>query len=80
MVSAGSGLGLLVDSFVVTGLAGDVDRGRQVTTSDASVIKPHFGEAASAANAEFDFDCNGTVSTSDFSQVKPLFGNAPGCP
>jgi hypothetical protein len=69
------------DSFHVRTLSGDIDRNGTVTTGDASIIKPHFGETAAIAGAVFDFDCSGTVSTSDFSVVKPLFGNtAPDCP
>jgi hypothetical protein len=70
-----------IDSFSVRTLAGDIDRNGSVTTGDASIIKPHFGETAAVAGAEFDFDVSGTVTTSDFSVVKPLFGNtAPACP
>jgi hypothetical protein len=70
-----------VDSFHVRTLAGDIDRNGTVTTGDASIIKPHFGEPAASAGAVFDFDCSGTVSTSDFSVVKPRFGHtAPACP
>ena len=69
------------DSMCVRPLAGDIDRGGSVSTGDASIIKPHFGEPAAASNAEFDFDTSGTVTTGDFSVVKPLFGHtAPACP
>ena len=67
----------------VRGLEGDIDRGGLVSTSDASIIKPKFGQTPSeaSANVEFDFDVSGLISTSDFSQVKPKFGNAaPDCP
>jgi hypothetical protein len=65
----------------VRGLAGDVDRNGTVTTGDASIIKPHFGDVPTEADAEFDFDLSGLISTGDFSQVKPLFGNeALDCP
>ena len=73
--------GEVEDTFAVRTLAGDVDRDGAVSTGDASVVKPHFGEPADADNAEFDFDCNGLVSTSDFSTIKPNFGHqAPACP
>jgi hypothetical protein len=69
------------DSFAVRTLAGDVDRNGQVTTGDASIIKPHFGDTPTDADAEFDYDLSGLITTADFSQVKPKFGNAaPGCP
>jgi hypothetical protein len=69
------------DSFAVRTLAGDVDRNGTVSTGDASIVKPHFGDPADADNAEFDFDCSGLITTGDFSQVKPRFGNtAPACP
>jgi hypothetical protein len=65
----------------VRGLEGDVDRSGLVTTGDASIVKPHFGDTPTDADAEFDFDCSGLVTTSDFSQIKPLFGNVvPNCP
>ena len=59
----------------VCGLEGDIDRGGLVSTSDASIIKPKFGDTPTNADAEFDFDCSGLIATSDFSQVKPKFGN-----
>ena len=62
-------------------LAGDIDRSGQVSTADASIIKPKFGQTPTALTAEFDFDVSGQISTSDFSQVKPKFGHiAPECP
>jgi hypothetical protein len=65
----------------VRGLEGDVDRSGLVTTGDASIIKPKFGDTPTAADAEFDFDVSGLISTADFSQIKPSFGNlAPACP
>jgi hypothetical protein len=60
----------------VCGLEGDIDRGGLVSTGDASIVKPKFGDTPTDADAEFDFDVSGLVSTSDFSQVKPKFGNA----
>jgi hypothetical protein len=69
------------DTFAVRPLAGDSDRGGTVSTGDASIVKPHFGETAGPGNAEFDFDCNGEISTADFSMIKPNFGHeAAGCP
>jgi hypothetical protein len=67
----------------VRGLEGDIDRGGLVSTGDASIIKPKFGQTPTeaAGNVEFDFDVSGLISTSDFSQVKPKFGHAaPECP
>jgi hypothetical protein len=65
----------------VCGLEGDIDRGGLVSTGDASIIKPHFGDTPTDADAEFDFDVSGLVTTGDFSQVKPKFGNsAQECP
>ena len=65
----------------VCGLEGDIDRSGLVSTGDASIIKPRFGDTPTDADAEFDYDVSGLISTSDFSQVKPKFGNAtPGCP
>jgi hypothetical protein len=72
-----------VDSFHVRTLAGDIDRSGLVSTGDASIIKPKFGQTPSeaAGNVEYDYDCSGLVSTGDFSQVKPQFGHtAPACP
>jgi hypothetical protein len=60
----------------VCSLEGDIDRGGLVSTGDASIIKPKFGDTPTDADAELDFDVNGLVSTGDFSQVKPKFGNA----
>jgi hypothetical protein len=58
-------------------LHGDIGRDGLVTTADASIIKPHFGQIPSEAadNVEFDYDCSGGISTGDFSQVKPKFGS-----
>jgi hypothetical protein len=68
-------------SVCVRGLEGDIDRGGLVSTGDASIIKPHFGDTPTDADAEFDYDLSGLISTGDFSQVKPLFGHtAPACP
>jgi hypothetical protein len=68
-------------SVCVRGLQGDTNRDGLVSTGDASIIKPHFGDIPTGANAEFDFDVSGVISTGDFSQVKPLFGHtAPACP
>jgi hypothetical protein len=73
--------GEVEDSFAVRTLAGDLDRSGLVTTADASVVKPHLGNPATAENAVFDYDCSGMISTADFSQVKPNFGHAaPACP
>jgi hypothetical protein len=60
----------------VCGLEGDIDRGGLVSTGDASIIKPKFGDTPTEATAQFDFYADGLISTSDFSQVKPYFGNA----
>ena len=62
----------------VCGLEGDIDRGGLVSTGDASIIKPKFGQTPSEAsvNVEFDVDASGLITTSDFSQVKPKFGNS----
>jgi hypothetical protein len=69
------------DSICVRPLEGDIDRGGLVSTGDASIIKPKFGDTPTGASAEFDFDVSGLISTGDFSQVKPKFGNAaPACP
>jgi hypothetical protein len=65
-----------LDSFCVRGLEGDIDRGGLVSTSDASIIKPKFGDTPTGGDAEFDYDVSGLISTSDFSQVKPNFGHA----
>ena len=73
-------VGDVADAFVVRTLAGDVDRDGTVSTGDASVVKPHFGEPAGAGNAEYDYDCNGTVTTADFSLIKPHFGHELTCP
>jgi hypothetical protein len=62
-------------SVCVCGLEGDIDGSGLVSTGDASIIKPKFGQTPTAATAEFDFDVSGLVSTGDFSQVKPKFGN-----
>jgi hypothetical protein len=59
----------------VCGLAGDIDRGGLVTTGDASIIKPKFGQTPTAATAQFDYDLGGLINTGDFSVVKPKFGN-----
>ncbi len=68
-------------SVCVRTLAGDIDRNGIVSTGDASIIKPHFGQSATVAGAEFDFDQNDIVSTGDASIVKPRFGHtAPSCP
>ncbi len=81
MTAGGVALDPLSSSFSVQALQGDIDRNGVVSTGDASIIKPHFGEAADAANAVFDFDVNGIISTGDASLIKPLFGHAtPGCP
>jgi hypothetical protein len=72
--------GEVEDEFVVRTLAGDVDRDGTVSTADASVVKPHFGEPADAGNAQYDYDCNGAVTTGDFSVIKPLFGHELTCP
>jgi hypothetical protein len=68
------------DSFEVRPLAGDMDMGGLVSTGDASIIKPKFGDTPGVdCDPEFDFDCSGLVSTSDFSQVKPKFGDTMIC-
>ena len=65
----------------VCGLEGDIDRSGLVTTGDASIIKPHFGDTPTDATAEFDYSVSGLITTSDFSSVKPWFGNTvPECP
>ena len=69
------------DSFDVVTLRGDINRDGVVSTADASIIKPKFGQIPTVVGAEFDYNVDGIVSTADFSQVKPLFGNAgPACP
>ncbi len=77
MQSSGGG-GVTNPSFSLTALQGDIDRNGIVSTGDASIIKPHFGEAVDASNLQFDHDSNGVISTGDASIVKPLFGNAAG--
>ncbi len=73
--------GQVDDSFAVRPLKGDVDRNGVVSTGDASVIKPRFGQDPGVVGAEFDFDANGIISTGDASLIKPIFGNAsPACP
>ncbi len=67
-------------SFDVRPLRGDIDRNGVVSTGDASVIKPNFGQNPASVGAQFDFDANGVISTGDASQIKPLFGNAAACP
>ena len=70
------------DSFTVGMLSGDIDRSGLVSTGDASIIKPHFGQTPSntpgsgLCEPQFDYDCSGLCSTSDFSQVKPKFGHS----
>jgi hypothetical protein len=56
-------------------LDGDINRNGLVAISDASIIKPKFGDTPTDATAEFDFYVDGLISMSDFSQVKPYFGN-----
>ena len=69
------------DSFTVRMLAGDVDRDGAVSTGDASIVKPHFGEAVSVDNMLYDYNCSGLVTTADFSEIKPNFGNeVASCP
>ena len=73
--------GRIHDSFDVRTLRGDINRDGVVSTADASIIKPRFGQLPGVVGAEFDYNVDGIVSTADFSQVKPLFGNAtPVCP
>ncbi len=68
-------------SVCVRTLQGDIDRNGIVSTGDASIIKPHFGQTAATAGAQFDFDQNDIVSTGDASIVKPRFGHSiPPCP
>ena len=62
-------------------LRGDINRDGVVSTADASIIKPKFGQIPSSATAAFDYNVDGIISTADFSQVKPRFGNTtPSCP
>ena len=68
-------------SVCVAGVRGDINGDGVVSTADASIIKPKFGQVPTNATAQFDYNVDGFVSTADFSQVKPLFGNAPpACP
>ena len=73
--------GDLHDSFDVRRLRGDMNRDGIVSTADASIIKPKFGQVPTVVGAELDYNVDGIISTADFSQVKPLFGNsATACP
>ena len=73
--------GDVADTFPVRTLRGDINRDGVVSTADASIIKPKFGQIPSSATAAFDYNVDGIISTADFSQVKPRFGNAaPSCP
>ena len=66
---------------VFRGLEGDIDRGGLVSTGDASIIKPKFGQTPTDATAQFDYDVDGLISMGDFSLVKSRFGHpAPECP
>ena len=75
MASAG-GVALAGSTFEVVALRGDTNVDLVVSTADASIIKPKFGETADGTNFRFDHNNDGIISTADFSQVKPLFGNA----
>ena len=69
------------DSFSVRTLKGDVNRDGSTNTTDASQIKPRFGQDAATAGPQYDYNTSGTVNTTDFSQIKLFFGNAaPECP
>ena len=62
-------------------LSGDVNRDAVVSTADASLVKPHFGEPLDGVNFLFDYNADGVISTADFSQIKPRFGGgAAVCP
>ena len=81
MIGLETSLGILDSSVGILTVKGDVNRDGTVSTADASVIKPKFGEIPDSSTAQFDFNSDGIVSTADFSQVKPLFGaGAAGCP
>ena len=68
-------------ALCVRGIRGDINRDGVVSTADASIIKPKFGQVPTDATAQFDYNVDGIISTADFSQVKPLFGaTAPACP
>ena len=65
----------------IRALRGDISGEGVVSTADASIIKPKFGQVPTDATAEFDYNVDGIIRTAGFSQVKPLFGNsAPACP
>ena len=67
-------------SVTVRTLAGDVNRDGQVTTADASLVKPHFQETVNDTNFLFDFNGDGLITTSDYALIKPLFQHtAPAC-
>ncbi len=81
MTAAGVDLDPSASSFAVRAILGDVNQDGTTSTGDASIIKPHFGEAADVTNALFDFNADGIISTGDASGIKPLFGNtAPAAP
>ena len=68
-------------ALCVRGIRGDINGDGIVSTADASIIKPKFGQVPTVVGAEFDYNVDGIISTADFSQVKPLFGSqAAACP
>ena len=69
------------DIFRVRTLRGDTNRDGTVSSGDASIIKPHFGESTTDENAHFDYNVDGIITTADYALIKPLFGNSvPLCP
>ena len=79
MESEGGG-GLADSDFEIVGLQGDVDRNETTATTDASLIKPFYGQTTSQGTAAYDFDCSGLIATTDGSLIKPYYGNQATCP
>jgi hypothetical protein len=58
-----------------------LNRSGSTTAADSLQTKIRFGETATGANCEWDFDLSGAISASDALSIKIRFGfAAPDCP